>query len=423
MSSRCHRVIYRPSLLARCRRFVGALVFAVVWPVISLPASATVRIKSGLLIAPSVAAELAETFAASRGEPLEWSRTGSSGAILGLLDGSADVAIVARELNADERRLAGKIGLTLKEVALGYDAAVVIVHPANDVASLSLSDIARLLTDRHLNWKDFGGGERAIRVFGGSPSSLCLSRFLAFLPGGDGLGLSADLRESSSLAEVVKAVGSDEGAIGITSLSSVTEEVRVVPIELDDGRPVSAQPLSIHRSSYPIVLPLRAYIRNTPSGAARTAVNFLAMQGGRDILRRAGILNVDSAGFALKTAHTAEPASASAKPHLVRVEFAFRSTEVGSVSRAALVRLAGKLAPDTSLLIIGHVVVGETTAGDAGRLGLERAGTVAAVLVGEGLLRDNLETATSGLDAPAVAPDIPGAFQENRRVDIWVLKK
>ena len=73
--------------------------------------------------------------------------------------------------------------------------------------------------------------------------------------------------------------------------------------------------------------------------------------------------------------------------------------------------------------MVGHAVVGETTAEGASRLGLGRARAVRDFLVDEGVVSENIEVLSNGLDAPAVTPSLPGAFQKNRRADIWILEQ
>lgn len=85
-----------------------------------------------------------------------------------LLEGKTDLAMVtasikgaAAGIKADAAALSG-----LQSAEVAADPILFVVHPSNSVDTLTLEQIKAILTGQTTNWKDVGGKDAAIKVFG-----------------------------------------------------------------------------------------------------------------------------------------------------------------------------------------------------------------------------------------------------------------
>ncbi|HJS75211.1 MAG TPA: substrate-binding domain-containing protein, partial [Vicinamibacteria bacterium] len=116
---------------------------------------------------------------------VEWKRDESGVSFTPLFDGSADLLLSLRCIEAWERALAGVLSLEIHEDAAGLDAVSVIVHPDNPVDSLTLEQVPTLFSGKILGWYGFGGSDRPIRLLAPSPSSGEYQALQRISPGGD----------------------------------------------------------------------------------------------------------------------------------------------------------------------------------------------------------------------------------------------
>lgn len=81
---------------------------------------------------------------------------------LSLLDGTAEIAIMSREIMPDERKKAAEKGLQIAESPVGHAAITLITHPRNPVNELTLDQLRKLYTGEYDNWKSVGGPDEPV---------------------------------------------------------------------------------------------------------------------------------------------------------------------------------------------------------------------------------------------------------------------
>ena len=72
--------------------------------------------------------------------------------------GGADIGAVTRALTAQEQS-------TVKATLIAMDGVVIIVHPSNGVAGLTLDQAKGIFDGQITNWQDVGGSNSAIDLF------------------------------------------------------------------------------------------------------------------------------------------------------------------------------------------------------------------------------------------------------------------
>jgi phosphate transport system substrate-binding protein len=208
-------------------------------------------------------------------------------ALVALVSGQADAAVVDRPMNAEERRAAAAAGLVVDTTKLGDGALVVAAAAGSTVEPLPLERLAAALegagpyrlalTSRNAGVVELLGD----RLLGGRPP---VPAFRA-----------AD--EDSVLAWVV--AGRPEGPprLGVVSLaawaqadSATVRGLRLLALPDSTGRPVLPSPMSVYRGAYPLVQPVYLYTVARRSPLAAPFATFAAGLHGQEAIQRAGLV-------------------------------------------------------------------------------------------------------------------------------------
>ena len=96
---------------------------------------------------------------------------GTHGSYMNLIQGDADIILVAREPSDDEIRAAQMRGVTLNIQPVALDAFVFLVNVENKVDDLSLDTIQDVYTGEYLRWAEVGGGDGNIQSYQRNPNS------------------------------------------------------------------------------------------------------------------------------------------------------------------------------------------------------------------------------------------------------------
>ncbi|MGO9570572.1 MAG: substrate-binding domain-containing protein [Desulfomonilaceae bacterium] len=201
---------------------------------------------------------------------------------LSLLDGTAEIAIMSREIMPDERKKAGEKGLQIAESPVGHAAIALITHPRNPVNELTLDQLRKLYSGEYDNWKSVGGPDEPVK---------CLSRrvpesggavfFQEKVLGGKPFGAKTVFVDR--WYTIIKICAENQYLpIGIIPHTRDTSGVKVLRIKRDDGSPsVAPSEENIKSQTYPIVLSF-GFVWNAQSKepAVQNFVDFCKSQGG-----------------------------------------------------------------------------------------------------------------------------------------------
>lgn len=94
---------------------------------------------------------LAETFEKQGGESFAITPVGSTAGLHALERGMAALGMIARPLLPEEKAKG------MREIPIGYDVLVVVVHPSNPVNNLRKEDLREIWERRSRYWTEFGG--------------------------------------------------------------------------------------------------------------------------------------------------------------------------------------------------------------------------------------------------------------------------
>jgi phosphate transport system substrate-binding protein len=96
---------------------------------------------------------------------------GTHGSYVNLIEGEADIIIVARRASDDEIRMADSMQVELRTTAIAFDAFVFIANVNNPVNSLTVREIQDIYTGSITQWNEVGGRETEIHPYQRNPNS------------------------------------------------------------------------------------------------------------------------------------------------------------------------------------------------------------------------------------------------------------
>ena len=225
----------------------------------------------------SVIKILSEAFSQENPEvEVKYSGSGSGAGVTSAIEGTADLGLASRELKAEEEEQ----GAVAHVVAL--DGVAVVVNPENAVEDLTVEQIAKIFTGEITNWKDLGGADAEIAVYGREAGSGTRGAFEEIVGVVDGCKY---LNEYSSTGDVIGNVASNPNAIGYASLSAVGDTVKAVKV---GG--VECSEATVQDGTYAIQRP---FIMITKDGtqlseAAQAFLDFATSDAVGDLIKQAG---------------------------------------------------------------------------------------------------------------------------------------
>lgn len=196
---------------------------------------------------------------------------GSAVGIAALINGETDIANSSRQMKAEEIASAREKGFDPHEFILARDGLSVIVHPSNPVTTLTLEQVAKIYTGEITNWKDVGGTDGPIVLYGRQSTSGTFGFFRDTVLKAD---YASTMRQMEGTQAIVDGVLADTQAIGYAGVGYVVNEdgearddIKIVSIAtVTGGEAVSPLDMeSVMSGKYPIFRRIYQYTPVSPA--------------------------------------------------------------------------------------------------------------------------------------------------------------
>ena len=132
---------------------------------------------------------------------------GSGTGVAALLNGTTHIANSSRELKDIEYEKAKSLGITPKVYDVALDGLALIVHTDNKINELTLEQIKDIFTGKVTNWKQVGGDDIPITLYGRENSSGTYEFFKEHVLGKDENGKQRDYATSTQVLQGTAALG------------------------------------------------------------------------------------------------------------------------------------------------------------------------------------------------------------------------
>jgi len=212
---------------------------------------------------------------------------GSGTGISALINGTADICNASRPMKGSEReKLKQRFNSLGIEIKSAKDGLSVYLDEANPVEELTLDQLKGIYTGKITNWKDVGGKDEKIVLYGRENNSGTYVYFRDFVL--KGKDFSATMLSLPGTAAVVNAVSKDVNGIGFGG-AAYAQGVKFVKVKKDANTP-GAEPNAenIKNGSYPITRYLYMYLRSKPTGDMKKYIDWTLSPEGQEIVTKVG---------------------------------------------------------------------------------------------------------------------------------------
>jgi phosphate transport system substrate-binding protein len=216
---------------------------------------------------------------------------GSGVGISALLNGTTDIADASRTMKKSEmEKLKSRYSSLGYETKAAKDGITLYVNETNPVSELSIDMIKGIYLGEITNWKDVGGPDQKIILYGRENSSGTYVYFRDNVL--DGKDYSPTMQSLPGTAAVVNAVAKDKIGIGYGG-AAYAKGVKIVKVKKDANSPAyEPTPETIKQGQYPITRYLYMYTRAKPTGDMKDYIDWTLSDEGQAIVTAVGYFPV-----------------------------------------------------------------------------------------------------------------------------------
>jgi len=223
---------------------------------------------------------------------------GSGTGIAALINKQTDIANSSRELSAKEEEAAKKAGVNPFRVAFATDAVSVILHPENPLSKLTIDQLGKIFKGEIGNWKEVGGPDLKISLYGRQSNSGTYVFFREFVLKGD---YSQHMKSMNGNAQIVEGVQRDKAGVGYAAVGYVVGEkgevkpgIKILNVAKDDKSEAfsPAKMENVMSGKYPISRPLNQYLNGQPTGKLLEFMKFQIGPEGQEIVKKQGFFPI-----------------------------------------------------------------------------------------------------------------------------------
>lgn len=212
---------------------------------------------------------------------------GSGTGIAALINGTTDICQASRAMKQDEKlKLRDRYQTLGVEIPVAKDGLSLYVHTSNAVKQLTMDQVRDIYLGTITNWKQVGGKDATIILYGRENSSGTYGFFKEHLLGGR--DFSPRVQTLPGTAAVVNAVSKDPNGIGYGG-AAYAKGVRDVAVQKDAKSPaVMPSAATVHDGSYPLSRYLYFYLRKKPEGDTKKFVDWVLSAEGQKLASEVG---------------------------------------------------------------------------------------------------------------------------------------
>jgi phosphate transport system substrate-binding protein len=216
-------------------------------------------------------------------------QAGSSAALLAIGDGSADLAMVTREVKPEDR--AEFPSRRLFDFEIGVQVLVPIVSREtwdSGVKSIKRQDFVSIYEGDVRNWKALGGEDRAVKFYNPETGHGVWELFAGWLYGDVRKAPLGTKWEKVTSPEAARdSVEFNRGSISIASPRWADgKRVIALPVREADGTEIAPSAENFHNHKWPIHRPLYLVTAGKPTGTVRKVMEFMVQPAGQEALSK-----------------------------------------------------------------------------------------------------------------------------------------
>jgi phosphate transport system substrate-binding protein len=215
---------------------------------------------------------------------------GSGVGITALINGTTDIANSSRPMKQTEiEKLKSRYNSLGVEIPCAKDGITIFLNEANKVSELTIKQLSDIYQGKIKNWKELGGDDAAIRLYGRENSSGTYVYFHDEVVKGD---YATSTQTLPGTAAVVNAVKKDVNGIGYGG-AAYAVGVKHAQVKKDSKSPAYLPTAeTVGKGQYPITRFLYMYMRNRPTGETKKYIDWILSPEGQRVVTEVGYFPV-----------------------------------------------------------------------------------------------------------------------------------
>ena len=211
---------------------------------------------------------------------------GSGVGISALINGSTEIANSSRPIKPSEvEKIKARYGTLGVEIPCAKDGISIYLNKANGVDELTLKQIADIYTGKIKNWKEVGGADANIKLYGRESSSGTFVYFKDYVIKKD---YAITCQSLPGTAAIVNAIKKDKYGIGYGGAAYDTG-VKDCKVKKDANSPAYLPTAeTIKNRTYPITRYLYMYLGSRPTGSTKKYIDWILSAEGQKICTQVG---------------------------------------------------------------------------------------------------------------------------------------
>lgn len=212
---------------------------------------------------------------------------GSGTGIAALINGTTDICEASRPMkDAEKADTQAKRGAPAVETKVALDALAVYVNDKNPIQEISIPALHKIYAGETKSWKDVGGPDHAIVLYGRENNSGTYGYFKEHVL--ENKDFAASVQTLAGTSAVVSAVKGDPYGIGYGGIAYL-EGIRALKVKKDDTSPAITPSLQTAQDgSYPIARFLYFYTAGQPAGTVKRFIDWVKGPEGQGVIEQVG---------------------------------------------------------------------------------------------------------------------------------------
>ena len=211
---------------------------------------------------------------------------GSGVGITALINGTTDICNSSRPMKQTEiEKLKARYNTLGVQIPCAKDGITIFLNDANKVEELSIKQLSDIYQGKIRNWKELGGNDAEISLYGRENSSGTYTYFHDEVVKAD---YAASVQTLPGTAAVVNAVKKDVNGIGYGGAAYAVGVKHARVKKEDKSLAILPTPETIGKGEYPITRFLYIYLRNRPTGETKKYIDWILGQEGQMIVTEVG---------------------------------------------------------------------------------------------------------------------------------------
>jgi phosphate transport system substrate-binding protein len=211
---------------------------------------------------------------------------GSGVGIAALINGSTDIANSSRPIKpAELEKIKAKYNKSSIQIACAKDGLSVFLNKANPVNELTIDQLGAIFSGKITNWKQVGGPDAKIQLYGRESSSGTFEFFKEHVVKTD---FAPTCQTLPGTAAIINAVKKDKFGIGYGG-AAYAEGVKDCKVKKDaKSKGVLPTAATIKNKTYPISRYLFMYLKEKPTGETKKFIDWILSAEGQKVIVEVG---------------------------------------------------------------------------------------------------------------------------------------